>query len=163
MMGKIIQETLLTHTFSIQTIQILWACEVAQALRDWNVGAVWEYLVRREMVWYPPAPHLCLSCKHKLSTHLPFCGSYLPRTVRRVSVGLNIMAIVTNSHSFGSQKEPHDVRVNGNKILFGVLRGGAPGWHPTLDQSKVSEEIGNFYWTQTERSAFSQLKYILWQ
>ena len=100
-----------------------------------------------EMVWYPCDPHLCLSCKHKLSTHLPFCGSYLPRTVRRVSVGLNIMAIVTNSHSFGSQKVPHDVRVNGNKILFGVLRGGAPGWHPTLDQSKVLEEIGNFYWT----------------
>ena len=42
-------------------------------------------------------------------------------------VCLHIMAIVTNSHSFGSQKEPHDVRVNGNKILLGVLRGGAPG------------------------------------
>ena len=85
---------------------------------------MWEYLVRRDGVislW------ICLSCKHKLSTHLSFCGSYLLWTVRRVSVGLNIMAIVTNSHSFGSQKVPHDVRVNGNKILFGVLRGGAPG------------------------------------
>ena len=63
-----------------------------------------------------------INSAHTFATSLWF------RSKRRgcLLVCLHIMAIVTNSHSFGSQKEPHDVRVNGNKILFGVLRGGAP-------------------------------------